>query len=167
VGVTPDDDRLGPVRHVARDVLTDDRLAEDDAAQDVADRPVGRAVHALEAELLDPRLVRRDRRALDADAVLLDRVGGVDGDLVVGLVAVLDAEVVVLEVDVEVRVDQLVLDELPDDPGHLVTVELDDGALYLDLRHVSKALLTGADDRRRPTCPHAINGTGTQNGRAV
>ena len=48
------------------------------------------------------------------------------GDLVVGGVAVLDAEVVVLQVDVEVRQDQLVLDELPDDPGHLVAVELDD-----------------------------------------
>ena len=38
----------------------------------------------------------------------------------------LDAEVVVLEVDVEVGVDQPVLDELPDDPCHLVAVELDD-----------------------------------------
>src|SRR3712207_9555333 len=43
---------------------------------------------------------------------------------------------VVLEVDVEVREDQLVLDELPDDRGHLVAVEPDDGALDLDLRHV-------------------------------
>ena len=75
-----------------------------DAAEDVADRAVGRAPHLLQAELLDARLVRRDRRALDADAVLLDGVRRVDRDLVVGRVAVLDAEVVVLEVDVEVRV---------------------------------------------------------------
>ena len=65
---------------------------------------------------------------LTADAVLLGGVGGVDGDLVVGLVAVLDAEVVVLEVHVEVGVDQLVLDELPDDARHLIAVHLDDGA---------------------------------------
>ena len=38
----------------------------------------------------------------------------------------LDPEVVVLQIDVEVREDQLVLDELPDDAGHLVAVELDD-----------------------------------------
>ena len=50
------------------------------------------------------------------------------GDLVVGLVAILDAEVVVLEVHVEIGVDQLVLDELPDDPRHLIAVHLDDGA---------------------------------------
>ena len=59
----------------------------------------------------------------------LDRVGRVDRDLVVRGVAALDAEVVVLELDVEVGQDQLVLDELPDDPGHLVAVELDDGFL--------------------------------------
>ena len=47
----------------------------------------------------------------------------------------LDPEVVVLQVDVEVGKDQLVLDELPDDPGHLVAVELDDRVLHLDLGH--------------------------------
>ena len=118
-----------------RDVRDDDRLAEDDAAEDVADRAVRRAPHLLQAELLDPGLVRGDRRALDADAVPLDRVRGVDGDLVVGVVAALDAQVVVLQVDVQVRQDQLVLDELPDDAGHLVAVEFDDRARHLDLRH--------------------------------
>ena len=131
--VAADDDRLVPAGHQARDVRDDDRLAEDDAAEDVADRAVRRLPHLLQAELLDARLVGRDRRALDADAVLLDGVGRVDRDLVVGRVAVLDAEVVVLEVDVEVGVDQRVLDRLPDDARHLVAVELDDRAFDLDL----------------------------------
>lgn len=50
---------------------------------------------------------------LDTDAVLEDSLGGVDGDLVVGLVAVLEAEVIVLEVDVEERQDQVLLDLVP------------------------------------------------------
>src|SRR5690606_2800543 len=114
-------------------------------AEDVADRPVGRLVHLVQAELLDARLVRRDRRALHADAVLLDRVGRVDGDLVAGLVALLDPEVEVLEVDVEVREDQPFADPLPDDPRHLVAVDLDDGVHDLDLRHAGRVLLEGSD----------------------
>ena len=58
------------------------------------------------------------------------------GDLVVGLVALLDAEIEIFQIDVEIGQDQLVLDELPDDARHLVAVELDDGGLHLDLRHV-------------------------------
>ncbi len=143
VGVAADDDRLRPPRHEPGDVADDDRLAEHDAAEDVADRAVGRDPHLLEAELLHPRLVRRDRRALDAGTVLLDGVGGVDGHLVVGRVAMLHPEVVVLEVDVEVGVDQPVLDELPDDPRHLVAVELDDRVLDLDLRHQGCAPRSG------------------------
>ena len=65
--------------------------------------------------------------------VLLDGVGGVDGDLVVGGVAVLDTQVVVLQVHVEVGQDQGVFDQLPDDPGHLVAVELYDGAFDMIL----------------------------------
>ncbi len=135
-GVTADHDRPGPARHQAWHVAADDRLAENHPAEDVADGAVGRAVHALEAELLHPLLVGRDGGAFDADAVLLDGVGGVDGDLVVGAVALLDAEVVVFQAEVEIGQDQLGLDEVPDDPSHLVAVELDDGVGYLDLRHV-------------------------------
>ena len=45
------------------------------------------------------------------------------------------AEVVIEQVDVEIGMDQLVLDQLPDDAGHLVAVDLDDGVGHLDLRH--------------------------------
>ena len=100
----------------------------------------------LEVEFLYTRLIGGDGSALDTDGVLLDGLSGVEGDLVVGLVTVLEAEIVVLEVDVEVRVDELVLDVLPDDAGHLVPVELDDGVLDLDLasdRHGSSCSVVG------------------------
>src|SRR5437762_8719330 len=46
-GVAADDDRLGPARHQARHVAADDWLAEDDAAQYVADGAVRRLPHLL------------------------------------------------------------------------------------------------------------------------
>jgi hypothetical protein len=42
---------------------------------------------------------------------------------------------VVIQLDVEIRQDELVLDELPDDAGHLVAVHLDYWICYLDFRH--------------------------------
>ena len=45
------------------------------------------------------------------------------------------AQVVVIQVDVEVRQDQFVLDEMPDDARHFVPVELDDGVFDFDLGH--------------------------------
>ena len=65
-------------------------------------------------------------------------MGGVDRDLVVGTVAALDAQVVRLQVDLEVGQDQALLDEGPDDPGHLVAVELDDGVFDFDLGHLGR-----------------------------
>ena len=126
---------MRPARHQARHVLADDRLAEDHAADDVADGAVGRTPHLLEVEFLHPRFVRRDGGAFHRDADLLGLVGGVDGDLVVGLVALLDAEIVIEEIDVEIGMDQLVFDQLPDNPGHLVAVHFDDGICDFDLRH--------------------------------
>jgi len=65
----------------------------------------------------DTGLVGGDGGALDADVGAEDGICGVDGDLVVGGVAVLDAEVKVLDVEVEEGEDELVLDVLPDDPA--------------------------------------------------
>src|SRR4029453_210543 len=137
VRVTADHDRFSPVGHQSRDVGDNDRLPEDDTPQNVADRPVGRYPHLLEVELLHPRLIWGDGGALDAGAVLFDRVRGVNRDLVIGGVAMSDAEVVILQVHVEIGVDQPVLDELPNDPRHLIAVDLDDRAFDLDLRHTA------------------------------
>src|SRR3984957_2865110 len=135
-----DEDGLGPAGHEPRDAGPHDRLAEDDAAQDVADGAVRRPPHLLQPELGHPVLVRRDRGALDAHAVALDGVGRVHRDLVIGGVPLLDREVVVLQVDIQVGQDQLVLDELPDNPRHLVAVEFDDGIGHLDLGHAAAFL---------------------------
>ena len=62
-------------------------------------------------------------------------MGCVHRYLVVRTVTVLDPQVVVLKVDVQVRKDQLILDETPDDAGHLVPVQLDDRGIYLDFHH--------------------------------
>jgi hypothetical protein len=42
-------------------------------------------------------------------------------------VAALHTEVVIFQVDVEIRQDQLILDKAPHDADHLVAVEFDDG----------------------------------------
>jgi len=64
----------------------------------------------------------------------------VDGDLVVGGVAVLDSQVVVIQIDIQMREDQLVLDPLPDDAGHLVPVDVYDGVRDFNLGHEGRAL---------------------------
>ena len=63
-------------------------------------------------------------------------MGGVDSDLVVSCVAVLDGKIEGAQLDIEIGLDQLVLDQLPDDTRHLVSVEIDDGVLHLDLVHL-------------------------------
>jgi hypothetical protein len=70
-------------------------------------RPIRTPPHLLELELLDALLVGCDSRTLDADLVLEDRIGGVDGDLVVRLIAVLEPQVKVLDVELEIRQDEL------------------------------------------------------------
>lgn len=156
--VTADDDGLRPAWNKFWNVAADDGLTENHSAKNVADGAVGRLPHLLQAEFFDASFVGGNGGALDAYAVLQDGVSRVNGDLVIGGIAVLHAQVVVLKIDVEVREDETVLNELPDDAGHFVTVEFDDRIVNLDLRHggtlslVQQAPNKGAESHLYLTC---------------
>ncbi len=136
-----DDNGLRPAGHQAGHVAADDRLPKDRATDDIADGAVRRLPHLLQVKLLHPRLVRGDGGALDADLMLLDRLRRRNRDLILGGVAVLYRQIVVFQIDVQIGQDQLVLDKLPDDPGHLVAVKLDQRILYRNFLHGIPLLL--------------------------
>src|SRR6185437_8413956 len=138
ISVTADDDWLRPAWHEARDVPADDGLAENHAAKDVANSPVRRAPHFLEVIFLDAALIGGNGCALHTHADFLDHLGGVDGDLILGLVAMFDTEIVIEKVDIEIRMYEFVFNQLPDDASHLVAVELDDWIFDLNFRHVER-----------------------------
>ena len=55
-------------------------------------------------------------------------ISAIHGDLVVSFVSVFDAEIVDVEVAVDVWEDEFLFDDFPDDSSHLVTLDLDDRA---------------------------------------
>lgn len=95
------------------------------------------ALTLLKVEFLHARLVGGDSCALNTHRVLLDSLCGVDRDLIVRLISIWQSKIIVLEVDIQVRVDKLVLDILPYNPGHLVPIQLHHRVLHRDLLDVA------------------------------
>ena len=56
----------------------------------------------LQLEFLNTSLIGCDGGALDTDTILLDGLGSLHGDLVVGLITVFQTQIVVLEINVKV-----------------------------------------------------------------
>ena len=137
VCVTRDGDRLLPIAHDRADARNDDRRAEARAVENRANGAVGAFPHLFKPVFLDARRVRRDRRAFHRDAEALGCLAGVDGDLVVGRVAHLKAQIVVLGLEIDIRFEQLLLDKAPDNARHLIAVHLDQRRFHLNLRHRS------------------------------
>ncbi len=135
IGMAAHHNRFGPARHKAGDVLADDWLAEDHTAQNIANGAIGAAIHPFEAEFLDAGLIGGDRCAFDGDAHFFGLFGGINRDLVIGAIAFLDAEIIIEQINIEIGQDQLLLDEIPDNAGHLIAIHLDDGVCDLDFAH--------------------------------
>ena len=135
IGVTGDGDGLLPELHGRVDARDGDRRAEHGAVHHGADRAVRALPHLVEVVLGHALGVRGDGRALDGDAEALRRIGGIHGHLVVGLVAVGQAQVIVFGLQVHEREDEFVLDHLPQDPGHFVAVHFDERGEHFDFFH--------------------------------
>lgn len=126
IGVSADDDWLMPFGDDSRDVLYDDGLSEDSTIEVVSDGSVGTLPHLLQVELLDSGLIWGDGRTFDADLALTDGLCCLKGHLIIGFISMMNTQIEVFNVKVQEGKDQLVLDPLPDDTGHLITVELGD-----------------------------------------
>ena len=109
--------------------------AEDRAVQRGADGAVRAFPHPVELVFLHALGVGRDGRALDADTIMLDCLGGVQRDPVGGAVALRQTEVKIDRFQVDVRLQKLAFDLLPEDPGHLVAVQLDQRCFHFNFLH--------------------------------
>ena len=135
VAVTGNRNGSGPAGDIGLDAGGHNGGAENGAVQNAADGAVGALVHLLQIVLGHALGVGGDGGALDANMILLDGVAGIPGNLVVGCVTVDQTQVVVFGVELDKRIQKLVLDHGPKDSGHFVAVHLNDGVLHFDLFH--------------------------------
>ena len=105
--VSSNNNWLGPSWNTSGDVFNDDWLTEDNTADDVSDSAIGGLPHLFKIEFLNTCFVRSDSSALNTNFACFDRISAVNCDLVIGGVTVLDAQVEVLDVEVQVREDKL------------------------------------------------------------
>ncbi len=83
-------------------------------------------------KFLDSGLIWGNGGALDTNFAFFDSVGSIDCDLIVGRISVLNTKVKVFDVEVKEGVDEIFLDLLPDDSGHLITIKFSNWVLNLD-----------------------------------
>mmetsp|Transcript_18496 Transcript_18496/g.13296 ORF Transcript_18496/g.13296 Transcript_18496/m.13296 type:complete len:332 (+) Transcript_18496:516-1511(+) len=136
VSVSTNDNRLGPSWHQSGNVLNDNRFSEDSSVKDVSNSTVRRSPHLLKLELFNTTLIRSNSGTFDTNLMLLDGVSGIDGDLIVGLITRGDTQVIVLGLKIKIRIDMSLLDPVPDDTGHLITIDINDGLCNLNLGKV-------------------------------
>ena len=141
ISMTGNGDRLHPAAHGGLQAGQRNGRTEHGTVENRTDGAVRALVHLLEVVLRHALRIRSDRCALYAHAVLFHSFRRLHGDLVVGLVAGRQAEVIILGLKVDIRSQKVIFDHLPDDTGHFVAVHLHEGGTHLNLAHCCSALL--------------------------
>ena len=88
------DNGFYPPAHKPGYIFPDNSFPEDRATQDISDGAIWRFPHLFQLELLHSLLIGGDGGTLDANVVLLYGFRSVLGDLVIGGIAILYAQIV-------------------------------------------------------------------------
>ena len=124
-----------PAAHRGFDAAEQNGRAEHGPVQNGADSGVRTLPHLVEVVFLHALDIGRDGGTLDGDAVFFRGVGGGNGHLIFGAVALREAQVIIFGLQVDKGQQKLVLNHLPQDTRHLVAVHLDQRRVHLNLFH--------------------------------
>ncbi|CUQ20137.1 Uncharacterised protein [Segatella copri] len=133
--MTGDGNRLLPVLYTRVDAWDGDRSTEYGTVHDATDSSIRALPHFVEFILVHTLCIRSDSSTLHSHAIFLSRLSRVDGYLVIGLVAIRQTEIIILRLQINERKNQFVLNHLPENSCHLITVHLYQWSCHLNLFH--------------------------------
>ncbi len=144
-------DGFFPPRHRRTEKGKQDGGAERRSVQHGADGSVGGGPDLRQVVFLLPLAVGGDGGAFDRHAQPLRGIGRVNGHLVPRFVPMAKAQIVVLCFQIHVGLNQLILNDLPENAGHLIPIHLHQRYLHFDFFHISRSSFDSSSSGSRPT----------------
>ena len=121
-----------PVRHQAGHITHNNWFAKHRTIQNISDRSVRRLPHLFQVKFLYSFFIRGNCRTLYSNAILLNCIGSIYGNLVIGFIAVFNAKVIIFYIQLQVRKYQFVFYKTPDDSCHLVAIQFYNRVRYFN-----------------------------------
>ena len=135
VCMTGDGDRLLPILHTRVNTWDSDRCTEHSTIHNTTDSTIRALPHLMKLILIHTLCIRGDGSTLYRYTIFLGSLSRVDGHLVVGLVTIRETQIIILCFQIYKRKNQFVLDHLPEDSCHLITIHLYQWSRHLNLFH--------------------------------
>ena len=134
-------DRLFPVAYAWLDSLHNDRCTENSSVKNRTDRTVRTLVHLLQIVFIHTCMIRCNCRTFYCNAIFLRSFCCIDRYLIVCLITIIQSKIVVLCIQINKRKKELILDHLPEDSCHLVSVHFYQRCRHLNFFHNTSPLL--------------------------
>ena len=136
ISVTSQCNWLFPVFHTWFNALYLNRCTEHSSIQSRTDRSVRRFPHFFQIILCHAGCVWCNRSTFYCYAIFLCSLCGIKCYLIVGLITILKPQIIILCLQINVWQQQFVLNHLPQNSGHLISIHLYERCFHLDFCHV-------------------------------
>lgn len=107
MSVSTNDNGVRPIFYYSGDIVTNDSFSEYSSIKNVSNGSVRRLPHLFKFKLFNSFLIWGDGCTFNADLMLFNGMGSIDCHLVISLVSVFHSQVVIFDIDIQIRLDVL------------------------------------------------------------
>ena len=135
VSMTGNGDRFLPVLHTWLDSLYHNGSTKNSSIQDCTNSSVRAFVHFFQIILRHSGFIRGNGGTFNSNSVFLGGFRCIYSYLVISLISVFQSKIIVFCLQINKRKKKLILDQLPQNSGHLVPIHLNKRGLHLNFTH--------------------------------
>ena len=133
--MTGNSDRFLPVLHTWLDSFYHNGSTKNSSIQDCTNSSIRAFVHFLQIVLRHSGFIRGNGGTFNSNSIFLGGFRCIYSYLVISLISVFQSKIIVFCLQVNKRKKKLILDQLPQNSGHLVPVHLNKRGLHLNFTH--------------------------------
>ena len=134
--MTGNGDRLFPVAYTRLNSIYNNRCTEYGTIQDGTNSAVRAFVHFLQVILVHSCLIWGNGGTFYSNSVFLGCLCCIYSNLVICVISVLQAKIIIFSLQVNKRIQKFILNKLPENTGHLISVHLYKGCVHLNFCHL-------------------------------
>ena len=134
--------RLLPGTDIRFDTFYLDWSTKYSSVQNRTNRSIRALPHFFQVILRHAGCIWCDRSTFHCNTVFLSRISCVNGHLVIRLITVFQSQIIVLCIQINIWLQKILLDQLPEDSCHFVTIHLYERGCHLNLCHYASPFLS-------------------------
>ena len=121
-----------PVRNQPWNIFTNDWLTKHSTIKNITDSSIWALPHLLKIKFFYTCFIRCNGCTFNTYTILFYCIGSINSYLVIGFITIFNTEIIIFNINIQIRKNQFVFNKFPDDACHFIAIQFYNRICYFN-----------------------------------